>query len=113
MLDLMNARLLCRPLMNIKLLRRPSLIMDNLRRWVWYREEVASNEILPWNTLLCQLMHHYDLDQCIMIYAFELLCGVLHLHYGHHLFYISAHEKWNVHHSYLGKMHQQMDMVRI
>ena len=85
--------------------------MDNLGRWLWHHEEVARNEILPSNTLLCQLMHHYDLDQCIMIYTFVLLCGVLPLHYGHHLLYISAHEKWNVHHSYQGEMHQQTDMV--
>ena len=86
--------------------------MNNLRVW-WRCEEISRDEILPWNTLLGQLMHDHNLDQSIMVDALVLLCWALSLHQGHHPLYISAHEEWNVHHSYPCEMHQQTDIVRI
>jgi len=87
--------------------------MNNLRGWLWHCEEIARDEILPWNTLLCQLMHDHNLDQSIMVDAPMLLFWALSLQQGHHPLNIPAHEKWYVHHPYLCEMHQQTDMVRI
>ena len=52
--------------------------MRYLRRLLWRCEELTGDEILPSDTLLCQLMYHYDLDQSVMIYILLCCCaGVL------------------------------------
>jgi len=43
-----------------------------------------------------------------MVNTIELLLRSLVLHYGGHLIYVSAHEVRDVHHPYLGKMHQKL-----
>ena len=87
--------------------------MNYLGRRLWHCEEVTGDEILPSNALLCQLMHHYDLDQRVMIYTSMLLCWGILLYKNCHPLYVAIHEVWNAHHTYPREMHQQTDMVRI
>ena len=87
--------------------------MNYLGRWLWRCEKVTGDEILPSDALLCQLMYHYDLDQCVMIYTSMLLCWGLLLYKNHHPLYVAIHEVRDVHHTYPREVHQQTNMVRI
>ena len=80
---------------------------------MWHCEEVTGDEILPSNTLLCQLMYHHDFNQRVMIYTAMLLCWGLLLYKKCHPLYVAIHEVWNAHHTYPHEMHQQMNMVHI
>jgi len=58
-------------------------------------------------------MNDHNFDERKMVNIVELLLRSLVLHNGGHLLYVSAHEVMDVHHPYLGKMHQQPDMISI
>ena len=79
----------------------------------WSCEELTGNEVFPCDTLQAKLMYNNDLDECIMVNAIVLLFRSIILHKSSHLFNVSAHEIWNVHHLYSREMHQQSDMVCI
>ena len=51
-------------------------------------------------------MNDQNFDESKMINVVELLLRGLVLHKGGYLLYVLAHEVRDVHHPYLGKMHQ-------
>ena len=64
------------------------------------------DEVLPSNALQSQLMVHQNLDKSKVIYVVELLPRGLVLHEFSHPLYVPANEKWEVHHTHPGEVHE-------
>jgi len=58
-------------------------------------------------------MHHQNLDESKVTNVVELQLRGLVLHKDGHPLYVSAYEIWDVHHAYLGEMHEQPDVISI
>ena len=71
------------------------------------------DEFIPCNALQSELMIHQNPDKRKVINTVKLLLRGLVLHEGVHPLYVPTNEKWEVHHLYLGKVHEQTDVVGI
>ena len=58
-------------------------------------------------------MNHQNLNKSKVIKTIKLLLRGLVLHEGVHPLYVPTNEKWDVHHPYLCKVHEQPDVIGI
>ena len=89
--------------------RRDILLLLSL----WIGEHLMSNENLPWNTFLLQLMHHNHFNKRVVKEALHLLRIVSFLYNIGHFVNASVEVIGQVKHPNPSKVHQQNNVIGV